>query len=180
VKGLDETDGCVLVATAKEAIASALKRRVPEYPLPSPTLLAARGGLFVSLHRNGALRGCIGHMSSPLTLVETAKTMAAAAAFEDPRFEPLAAGELADLDVEITVLGELFRISGPGDFEIGRHGLFIASRGRSGVLLPQVAVEYGWSPEVFLAQVCRKAGLDPSEWRSLASELYAFDGSVFR
>jgi AmmeMemoRadiSam system protein A len=119
-------------------------------------------------------------MSSPLPLVEIAKSMAAAAAFEDPRFEPLARAELADLEVEITVLGELFRISGPGDFEVGRHGLFIVSQGRSGVLLPQVAVEYDWSPETFLAQVCWKAGLDPSEWKSPRAELYAFEGAVFR
>lgn len=173
-------DGRVLVATALEAIASALESRPPRYPEPSPTLSSARGGLFVSLHRGGSLRGCIGHMSSPSLLVETAKAMASAAAFEDPRFEALERAELIDLEVEITVLGELFAISGPGDFEIGRHGLFIAARGRSGVLLPQVAVEYGWEPETFLAQVCHKAGLEPSTWRSPAVELYAFEGTVFR
>ena len=177
---LEEAEGIVLVATAREAIASALEGRPPMYPKPGSLLSKATGGLFVSLHRRGSLRGCIGSMSSSSPLLETAKAMAAAAAFEDPRFEPLAAGELDGLEVEITVLGGLFPISGPGDFEIGRHGLFIVARGRTGVLLPQVAVEYGWGPETFLAQVCRKAGLTVDAWKMPGAELYAFAGSVFR
>jgi len=177
---LGESDGRSLVATAREAIVSALEHRRPLYPELSQALLSASGGLFVSLHRGGVLRGCIGRMSSPSPLVQTAKSMAAAAAFEDPRFDPLVRAELVDLEVEITVLGELFEISGPGDFRIGQHGLFIVAMGYSGVLLPQVAVEYGWDAETFLSQVCWKAGLEPLAWKSPTVKLYAFEGSVFR
>lgn len=177
---LSRAEGQALVARAQEAIAAALEGRSPVYAVPSPALASSRGGLFVSLHRNGSLRGCIGRMNSPAPLLETTELMARAAAFEDPRFAPLSRGELADLDVEVTVLGELFEIEGPADFQIGRHGLLIAARGRSGVLLPQVAVEYGWGPETFLSQVCVKAGLEPQTWKSPKAELYAFEGEVFR
>ena len=177
---LDEASGSTLVATAREAIASALEGRRPHYPEADTVLRAASGGLFVSLHRNGSLRGCIGSMSSALPLLETAISMATAAAFEDPRFEPLTAAELDCLEVEISVLGELFLISGPEDLRIGRHGLFIAARGRTGVLLPQVAVEFGWGPGAFLAQVCRKAGLEADAWKRPGTRLYAFEGDVFR
>lgn len=177
---LDGSGGSTLAATALEAVASALEGRRPHYPEAGAVLRAATGGLFVSLHRKGSLRGCIGSMSSALPLLETVISMANAAAFEDPRFEPLTAAELDGLEVEITVLGELFPISGPEDFRIGRHGLFIAARGRTGVLLPQVAVEFGWGPEAFLAQVCRKAGLEAEAWKKPGTRLYAFEGDVFR
>jgi AmmeMemoRadiSam system protein A len=177
---IDEVQGRILIATAREAIASRLEGRPPAYPEPGAALGAASDGLFVSLHRNGRLRGCIGNLRSARPLVETAKSMAEAAAFEDPRFVALTAAELADLEVEITVLGTFFPITGPGDFEIGRHGLYIVARGRSGILLPQVAVEYSWGQETFLAQVCRKAGFDTGAWKSPGAQLYAFEGSVFR
>lgn len=176
---IGEAEGGILVATAREAIAAALENRSPRYPDPGAVLAAASGGLFVSLHRRGSLRGCIGNLTSARPLAETAKSMAAAAAFEDPRFLALTSGELADLEVEITVLGDFFPIAGPKDFEIGRHGLFITTEGKSGILLPQVAVEYSWGPETFLAQVCRKAGLDAAAWKSPDARIYAFAGSVF-
>ena len=133
----------------------------------------------MTLHENGQLRGCIGRMRSGRPLRETVRDMALAAAFEDPRFMPLSKAEYPELAIEITVLGPMIRIQGKGDFSVGTHGLYIAAKGRSGVLLPQVATENGWDKEEFLSHLCAKAGLPSIAWREPEAELFAFEGLVF-
>src|SRR5947207_619046 len=106
--------------------------------------------------------------------------VAQSAAKEDPRFEPLRASELEGLEVEVSVLGPLEPID-PFDeraFEIGRHGLMVERGWRRGLLLPQVATEWGWDLVTFLSQTCVKAGLPPDAWRNGAS-VYRFTGAVF-
>lgn len=175
---LSEEDRLVLGSVARESIESKLFRRPPRFPDPTEGCLRG-GGVFVTLHKKGRLRGCIGRMQGGMAIYETVKIMAAAAAFEDPRFPPLSRAEIGDIDIEITLLGPLEKIHGAGEVIIGKHGLYIIDRGRAGVLLPQVATEYGWDAPTFLENVCLKAGLPPSAWESPDAQLYVFEGLVF-
>jgi AmmeMemoRadiSam system protein A len=137
-------------------------------------------GAFVSLktRTKGHLRGCIGHIESDRALAETVRRVAVAAATEDPRFPAVTPEELDTLRLEISVLSPLAPIL-PEDVEVGRHGLLLRCRGRSGLLLPQVAVAQRWDRETFLDQTCRKAGLPPGTWRDPQCELLGFTAIVF-
>ncbi|RPJ36751.1 MAG: AmmeMemoRadiSam system protein A, partial [Deltaproteobacteria bacterium] len=105
--------------------------------------------------------------------------MAVAAAFDDPRFEPLAAKELKDLELEISVLTPMARLKNTDEIEIGKHGLYIKKGFSSGLLLPQVAAEYGWDPITFLEETCRKAGLPRNAWKEKNTEIYIFSADIF-
>jgi AmmeMemoRadiSam system protein A len=137
-------------------------------------------GAFVTLKRGGRLRGCIGTLECRRSLADEVARVAVSAALEDPRFSPLTAPELEGLDVEVTVLGPLEPIdpNDPAAFEIGRHGLVVQQGYRRGLLLPQVATEWGWDREEFLSQTCVKAGLPPDAWRRGAA-VFRFAGDVF-
>jgi AmmeMemoRadiSam system protein A len=143
---------------------------------PIPHLKELRGA-FVTLHENGALRGCIGMVMAVQPLDETVREMARAAAVEDSRFEPVTEAELEKLQLEISVLSPMFEIA-PEDVVVGRHGLMVSYGGRRGLLLPQVAPEWGWDRETLLAQTCHKAGLPPEQWKHGAT-LEAFTAEVF-
>ncbi len=134
-------------------------------------------GAFTTLHAGGELRGCIGFVMAVAGLDQTVRETARAAALEDPRFPPVTEAELANLKVEISVLSPMFQIA-PEDLVVGRHGLMVSYEGRRGLLLPQVALEWGWDRETFLAQTCRKAGLAPDQWKS-GAKLEAFTAEVF-
>lgn len=136
-------------------------------------------GAFVTLKRDGRLRGCIGNIVGNGPLVATIERMAGAAAFEDPRFPPLAADEIDDLHVEVSVMGPLTPCPDPGLIEIGRHGLYIRKAMHSGLLLPQVAMEWGWDRETFLDQTCVKAGLPKGTWRKSKTEIWWFEAVIF-
>ena len=167
-----------LLATARESIASSIEARKPSWPSEAESLDLPCGA-FVTLHERGALRGCIGRMTSPDPLFETVRAMARAAAFEDPRFPPLDREELPSIDIEITVLSPLRRISSVSEIEVGRHGIYITRGWRSGVFLPQVATEQGWDRDTLLEEVCYKAGLPGDAWKSAEAVLQVFEGLVF-
>jgi len=139
--------------------------------------LAAPGAAFVTLTKNGRLRGCIGYTEAVAPLYKVVQECAVAAATEDPRFPPVSLNELSSLRVEISVLTPLVPIL-PEEVEVGRHGLMVEQGRMRGLLLPQVAVESGWDRETFLDQTCVKAGLSPSAWRHGAT-LRAFTAEVF-
>jgi AmmeMemoRadiSam system protein A len=139
--------------------------------------LSAPGAAFVTLTKNGRLRGCIGYTKAVAPLFKVVQECAVAAATEDPRFPPVSQKEIPSLRIEISVLTPLFPIR-PEDVEVGRHGLMVAQGGMRGLLLPQVPVEWGWDRETFLDQACVKAGLSPSAWRHGAT-LRAFTAEVF-
>jgi AmmeMemoRadiSam system protein A len=152
--------------------------------LPAPALamtgaLAERAGVFVTLHgADGSLRGCIGHIEGDEPLGRVIARCAVSAASEDPRFSAVGVGEVATLQIELSVLGPLEAIRGPSDIEIGRHGVLV-ERGRTrGLLLPQVATEWNWDAETFLTQTCRKAGLPGDAWKRDAT-LWRFEAEVF-
>jgi AmmeMemoRadiSam system protein A len=136
------------------------------------------GAAFVSLHRRGELRGCIGHLdvSRPLGLVVAECAVAACSA--DPRFAPVGRAELVELAIEVSLLGDFEPIAGAAEVEIGRHGLMVEDGWRRGLLLPQVATEWQWDAETFLAHTCHKAGLPQDAWRGRAS-VWRFEAEVF-
>jgi AmmeMemoRadiSam system protein A len=144
-----------------------------------PDRLAAASGVFVTLHLDGALRGCVGSLDGRSPLREAVGVAAVAAATADPRFDPLSRDALERIDVDVTVLGSAVEVEGPAAIRIGRHGLMVSRGTRRGLLLPQVAAERGWDAETFLAEACRKAGLESLAWRS-GARLEAFEARVFR
>jgi len=143
----------------------------------SPELLERRG-VFVTLHRDGELRGCIGVPEPVSPLFQAAQDCALSAARTDPRFPPVTASELPDLQIEISVLSPLEAVEEIGSIVLGVHGLLLKHLGRRGLLLPQVAVERGWDREQFLAQLCRKAHLPATAWKECAA-IERFSAFVF-
>lgn len=137
-------------------------------------------GAFVSLHtRAGDLRGCIGSIYARESLYRAVHSSALSAAFRDPRFQPVVREELGGLVIEISVMGPIERVKEIDEVTVGRDGL-IVSRGRyAGLLLPQVAIEYGWDRETFLDQTCVKAGLGRGLWRDPATVIEKFSAEVF-
>lgn len=137
-------------------------------------------GVFVTIKRRGELRGCLGTLQCRDELSREVARCARDSASQDPRFPPVAPDELPELSLEISVLGPLEEIdpSTPDAIVIGRHGLVVEDGRRRGLLLPQVAVEWGWTVEQFLRQTCHKAGLAPDCWRS-GARVYRFDAEVF-
>lgn len=137
-------------------------------------------GAFVTLHKGGQLRGCIGNIVGSGPLYITVRDMAVEAAVRDPRFSPVDVEELPELDIEISVLSPLEKVASADEIELGRDGVMVRRGFNSGVFLPQVATETGWSKEEFLDNLCaHKAGLEPGAWRDKATQLYRFGAEVF-
>ena len=132
----------------------------------------------MTLKKGDELRGCIGHLHADMPLHQRVQELAVAAATSDPRFPPLALTELDDVNIEISVLAPMQRITDTQAIEVGTHGLVILQAGRQGVLLPQVPVEKGWDREEYLDNLCLKAGLMPDCWTDQPT-LYAFKATVF-
>jgi len=137
-------------------------------------------GVFVTLRNKGRLRGCIGNIVGRLPLYEGVKEMAVAAAVSDTRFLPLKEEELRDIDIEISVLSPLKKVHDPSEIILGKHGVLVKKGYRSGVYLPQVAEETGWSKEEFLSSLCaQKAGIPKDAWKSNDCQMYIFTAEVF-
>jgi AmmeMemoRadiSam system protein A len=147
---------------------------------PDVRLPTGASGAFVTLKRNGELRGCLGTLECRRPLAEEVARLAASTSHEDPRFEPVRSSELVDLHFEVSVLGPLEPIDprAPDAIVIGRHGLVVEQGSRRGLLLPQVATEWKWTREEFLAHTCRKAGLPSDAWQR-AARVYRFEAEVF-
>jgi len=172
-------DKITLVDIVKKTILWKLNNKMPpKVTIESDTLKEKRGA-FVTLKKRGHLRGCIGYVKAVKPLWETVQEMALAAAFHDPRFPSLKSDELKDISVEISVLSPLKRISDVNEIEVGKHGLYIVRGYNSGLLLPQVAVEYDWDKETFLSETCYKAGLPPNSWMEEDTEIYVFSADYF-
>ena len=162
---------------------SILMRLHPErdqaLPQPPTDKMRETCGAFVTLKKRGRLRGCIGNVVGDRPLWETISRMAQAAAFGDPRFPPVTADEYDDLDLEISILSPIQECPDPNLIRIGRHGLVGRSGLRSGLLLPQVPVEWNWDRETFLAHTCLKAGLPETAWKDPDATLLWFEAVVF-
>ncbi|HEK85508.1 MAG TPA: AmmeMemoRadiSam system protein B [Candidatus Aminicenantes bacterium] len=168
-----------LLALARESIGHFLESgQLLSYSPSDPNFLERRG-VFVTLNENGELRGCIGFIEPIFPLYQAVIQAAVYAAVQDPRFEPLKKDELPKLNIEISVLSALEPVEKISEIKVGQHGLVIKQDGRSGLLLPQVATEFGWDRDTFLKEVCRKAGLPDNAWKKPGS-LFKFEALVFR
>jgi AmmeMemoRadiSam system protein A len=147
--------------------------------LPSDGPLAEPHGAFVTLHVGRHLRGCIGSFRPQGSLAATVAKMAVAAASEDPRFRPIAAEDMPELRVSVSVLEPPRPLADPSRVEVGKEGLLVKMGFHRGTLLPKVAVEHGWDAETFLRHTCLKAGLPPAAWREPSCEVEAFLADEF-
>ncbi len=136
-------------------------------------------GAFVTLHRGEDLRGCIGLIEPEGPLYRTVERCAVSAAVEDFRFDPVTAEELPEISIEISVLSALKIADDVSEVKVGKHGLYMVRGHRRGLLLPQVAADYGWDRETFLTQTCHKAGLSGDAWRDPGTTIYIFEAQVF-
>ena len=161
------------------SIKSELEGLDPEFPEPVSTKMEEHLGAFVCLKINDRLRGCIGNIFGDRPLWETITRMAREAAFGDPRFQVLQRRELDLLELEISILGPLERVTDIDQIEPGKHGLLVRKGAHSGLLLPQVAVDHGWDRKTFLAETCRKASLPPSCHEDPQTRIFWFQAVVF-
>jgi uncharacterized protein len=136
-------------------------------------------GAFVSLHKGGKLRGCIGRFEAEAPLYKTVIKMARAASINDHRFANVTPDEVKDIDIEISVLSPLTRVDNVAEIEAGKHGLYIIRGSSRGTLLPQVASERGWDRDTFLEQTCLKAGIGKDAWMEEDTEIYIYEALVF-
>ncbi|MFH1858562.1 MAG: AmmeMemoRadiSam system protein A [Candidatus Omnitrophota bacterium] len=176
---LTQGEGEFLLKAARSAIESHLKGKAFSPPdTKSPALLEKRGA-FVTLTEEGSLRGCIGRIEAKEPLIQTVSQMALEAAFRDPRFPSLHEKELPAISVEVSVLSPLRRVERVEEIQVGRDGLLIEKGFAAGLLLPQVATEYGWTREEFLEHTCLKAALPVTAWKEKGVNLYAFTAEIF-
>jgi AmmeMemoRadiSam system protein A len=186
-----EADRRLLLRLAREAIAAHVGQSRPSViqsavqsavqsaiQNPQSPILTRPSGAFVTLHKRGALRGCIGHIEPTEPLGHVVPRCAVAACSSDPRFPPITRAELEEIHIEISLLGPLEPIAGSHDVEIGRHGLVVERGWQRGLLLPQVATEWRWDAEAFLVNTCHKAGLPRDAWRHGAT-IWRFEAEVF-
>ena len=169
----------LLLNIARASIESHLKKqKPPKFEIADKNLLQKRGA-FVTLHKRGQLRGCIGYVLPYKPLHQTVGEMAVAAAIEDPRFPRVTLNEIGEIDIEISALSTLKKIESIEEIEVDKHGLYMKRGGFSGLLLPQVATEYGWNREEFLEHTCQKAGLPRDSWKNEKTEIFIFSAQVF-
>jgi uncharacterized protein len=180
---LTPEEGLVALRSARGAIENVCAKK-PKPAQKFTPVFSEKRGVFVTLTTAGALRGCIGLPYPVMPLSDAIAHAAAAAALEDPRFPPVRKEELGQIDVEVTILTVPVPLDGepaarPGKVQVGKHGLIVRGMGTSGLLLPQVATEYGWDAKTFLDHTCMKAGLPDRCWSSPSVEVLTFEGQIF-
>ncbi len=146
--------------------------------IEDPYLLTSDYGGFVSLHKGQELRGCIGTCFPTHPLYKTVIEMTEAAASRDHRVSPISRSELPEIRIDISILSPLGIVEDPLSLETGRHGLYVASREKQGILLPQVATQYGWDMETFLCQACLKADLPEDAWKWPETKIWSFTALI--
>jgi len=167
-----------LLVIARKAITEYVTSgKAPEIEIKNPKF-KTDGAVFVTLKKNGNLRGCIGNIQPIMPLYQSVIKNAVAASSSDPRFPPMKKEELKDIDIEISILSPLKPLKDVKDIQPGKHGLVIIKGVHSGILLPQVATEFGWDRETFLEQVCMKAGLPRGSWKD--AELFSFTAEIIK
>lgn len=180
---LTEEEGKKALHLAREAIETFLKTGKKIRPDLTGSFGDKRG-VFVSIHKHGDLRGCIGHPYPNLPLGEAIVDSAISAATCDPRFNSVEVEELGELELEVTVLTPMELVKAkpkdlPKEIVVGKHGLLVKKGMRSGLLLPQVPVEQDWDVEEFLGHTCLKANLPPDAWWDKDTLMYRFEGQIF-
>ncbi|MBI3896124.1 MAG: AmmeMemoRadiSam system protein A [Acidobacteria bacterium] len=171
-----EEKAFLLLLARKSLEAAVCNGKVGTIVEVSPALQVSAGA-FVSLHKRGHLRGCIGYVQPTHPLHRTVVEATMASALHDARFEPVRPEELPEIEIEISVLSRLQEVH-PEEVQVGTHGLMISQGQARGLLLPQVAIEHQWERERFLEETCRKAGLPPAAWR-FGAKVEVFTAEVF-
>ncbi|HEY4934847.1 MAG TPA: AmmeMemoRadiSam system protein B [Terriglobales bacterium] len=168
-----------LLSVARKSAETFVRERKQYNPPPASPALQQDRGAFVTINKNGELRGCIGYIAPLEPLIETVRDVAAYAASRDPRFPPVTAVELGDLQYEVSVLSPLRRVLDVKQIQVGQHGLLLKKGKHEGVLLPQVPGEFGWDRKTFLDELARKAGLPASVWKDEDTDIFMFTALVF-
>lgn len=176
---LSEAEKKFLLQLARDVISTMVKNENYESPEFYSETLKKEFGVFVTLHKNGELRGCIGYVEGIRPLQTAVEDMALSAAFKDPRFPAVTAEELNAIEVEISILSPLQEIRDIKEIEVGTHGLLIEKDYFRGLLLPQVAVEHHWDKETFLKYTCSKAGLPSDAWKDASTKIKIFSAEIF-
>ena len=167
-----------LLKIARETIVGYVTNlKVPVVVTASPGLNLS-SGCFVTVKQKGELRGCIGNFVSDQPLYQLVQEMAVSAATRDPRFYPMKTDDLADFTIDISALSPLVKVASVDEIRVGTHGIYIVKKSYRGVLLPQVATEYGWNRDQFLQHTCIKAGLPEDAWQG-ECDIYRFSAQVF-
>jgi len=175
---LSKEEKRILLVTARNSIISRLEKKDVRFPRPTDLLLKECGA-FVTLHKQGKLRGCIGYITAVKPLYKTVREVARSSAFSDPRFPPVTEDEIPLLEIEISVLTPLKRITSLDEIELGTHGIMIKRGFSSGLLLPQVATEQNWDRDTFLTHTCFKAGFPGDCWKKPDTSIEIFGAIVF-
>ncbi len=169
-----------LLGIARLAITAYLQTGKKMLVSESDLVLNQKSGVFVTLNQRQELRGCIGNLVASQPLYLTLRDMAIEAAVGDPRFPALSLSELKDVQIEVSVLSPLEKVPSAEKIELGKHGVLVRRGNQSGVFLPQVASETGWSKEEFLNNLCaHKAGIAVDAWKDKDTQLYIFTADVF-
>jgi len=174
---LSAEDRRAILGYARDSVHAAVLRTAPPVA-PAQGAFRTSCGVFVTVHIQGKLRGCIGVVEAVEPLSASIVHCAAGAALRDPRFSPIRAEELSGVEIEVSLLSPPAPILA-SQIELGRHGLIVAKGHRRGLLLPQVAVQHRLSREQFLAETCRKAGLAGDAWESDEVSILGFECAVF-
>ncbi len=186
-KGLTEEEGEKAVDIARKTVDFYVSEGDRYEPKDVPKKFKEKMGVFVTLEKQPGndLRGCIGYPEPIAPLIDALIDSAISAASRDPRFRPVRESELSHLTVEVSVLTppEKIIVKKPEEYvkkiKVGRDGLIVKRGWYSGLLLPQVPVEWGWDEKEFLSQTCHKAGLPPDAWRDKGTEVQSFQGQVW-
>jgi AmmeMemoRadiSam system protein A len=177
---LSDQEKSELLALARKSVEYMVQEKNPYEPAASASeTLNQEHGAFVTLKESGALRGCIGYTSAVKPLYMTVRDTATLAALRDPRFQPVAASELPQLEYEISVLSPLRRVTDVEQIKVGQHGLLMKNGGYEGLLLPQVPVEEKWDRQTFLERTCGKAGMGSGCWKDEDTDIFLFTAVVF-
>ena len=183
MSSLAEREKQLLLQLARRALALAVSagaaNKPPLQDFPNEEFLQQPSGAFVTLHRRGRLRGCVGQLPGHDSLAAVVAHCARSAALHDSRFEPVQAAELGEIEIEVSVLSALEDVTLEA-IEAGKHGLVVSQGRQRGVLLPQVATQFHWSAQRFLEETCVKAGMDCEAWKDPATRVQAFTAEVFR
>ena len=167
-----------LLTLARNAITEYVRNgKAPEIEIKNPKF-KTDGAVFVTIKEKGSLRGCIGHIQAMMPLYKSIINNAIAACSSDPRFPPMTKDELKDMDIEISILSPFMPLKDVKNIQVGKHGLYIVKGMQSGLLLPQVPTEFGWSRDEFLEHLCTKAGLPKDAWKD--ADLYTFTAEILR
>src|ERR1700722_1712767 len=178
MSSLAEREKQLLLQIARSALTLDVAGKPPLQEFPAEGKLQQPAGAFVTLHRRGRLRGCVGQLPGRDALVAVVAHCARAAALGDSRFEPVGLAEVSEIEIEVSVLSALEDVT-LAAIEAGKHGLVVSQGRLRGVLLPQVASQFNWGAQRFLEESCVKAGLERDAWKDAATRVQAFTAEVF-